>query len=112
MKNLETGLPYARLDGVHNSIRHHRKESGWQGAYIWCLRHRDFESAEIIRQVNAPKPNEQAMVLYDPRFHKFDYTTVADAMHQVVMNELRALGRSQVEFQTTIRALAAAAASW
>jgi hypothetical protein len=34
-----------------------------------------------------------ALVPYDPNFHKFSWSTVADAWHQATMNDLAALRR-------------------
>lgn len=30
----------------------YRHVPGWRGAWIWCLKYRDYESAELIRSRN------------------------------------------------------------
>lgn len=59
IKHGPTGIPYASLAGVHNSIRRHVHEPSWQGAWFWCLKHNDEESAHIIRFHNDPDYEEE-----------------------------------------------------
>lgn len=50
MKNLETGLDYAKFDHSDTRIRQAQyvHAPGWRGAWIWCLRHRYYDAAELI----------------------------------------------------------------
>lgn len=45
---------WAKFDMGDVRIRQsqHRHTPGWQGAYLWCLRHGDEESAHLIRLRN------------------------------------------------------------
>lgn len=59
IQNLETGLFHANnLGNVHMSIRRHRHEPSWFGAFTHCLKVGDEESAELIRQRNTPRSDE------------------------------------------------------
>ena len=51
MRNHETGLDYAKFDHSETRIRQarHVHTPSWQGAYIYCLKVRDYESAELIK---------------------------------------------------------------
>ena len=59
MRNQETGLDYANTDP---SLHYNRIEPGpskrWPGAWIWCLRHLDYEAAELIHDRNVPPSDE------------------------------------------------------
>lgn len=44
---------YARHDDASSiRVQSHVHVPGWIGAYIWCLRKYDFESAHLIRALN------------------------------------------------------------
>lgn len=55
MKHSPTGIEYARLDGVRRYSKH---EPDWFGAFVYCLKVGDEESAELIRQRNTPRSDE------------------------------------------------------
>lgn len=61
MRNHETGLDYAKFDHSDTRIRQaqHRHEPGWQGAWIWCLKFNDEESAHLIRIRNDERYAEE-----------------------------------------------------
>jgi hypothetical protein len=54
MKNLETDLEYAKFDHSDTRIRQaqYRHVPGWRGAWIYCLKHFDYEAAELIASRN------------------------------------------------------------
>lgn len=54
MRNLETGLDYAKFDHSDTRIRQaqYRHVPSWHGAQIYCLKHRDYEAAELIASRN------------------------------------------------------------
>lgn len=54
MINQETKLPYAKFDHSETVIRQaqHVHTPGWRGAWLWCLKHFDYEAAEIIVKRN------------------------------------------------------------
>lgn len=44
---------YARIDeGSSMRIANYEHVPGWLGAYVYCLKYNDFESAELIRSRN------------------------------------------------------------
>jgi hypothetical protein len=61
MRNQETGLNYAKFDHSDTRIRQAQYQhiSGWRGAYIWCLKHQDYESAELIKNRNIPQDSDE-----------------------------------------------------
>lgn len=48
--NRETGCRYARLDGsiVNSDVSRSREHERWRGAWIYCLKHFDYDAAELI----------------------------------------------------------------
>lgn len=50
-----------------------------------------------------PTNTTTALVPFDPRFHKFDFTTVADAAQQKLMNTCRSLGRATESMVKEVR---------
>lgn len=51
-RNHETGCRYARLDGTVVNGDVPQPNLSWRGAWIWCLRHLDYDAAELIRERN------------------------------------------------------------
>lgn len=53
--NRETGCRYARFDGTivnTDAPRSRERVPSWQSAQIYCLKHRDYEAAELIASRN------------------------------------------------------------
>jgi hypothetical protein len=50
MRNQETGLNYAKFDHSDTRIRQaqHIHVPSWRGAWLWCLKHSDYEAAQLI----------------------------------------------------------------
>lgn len=61
MRNHETGLDYAKFDHSDTRIRQsqYRHQPGWRGAWMWCLRFNDEESAHLIRIRNDERYAEE-----------------------------------------------------
>src|SRR5690349_5895470 len=59
MRNQEAGLEYANTDP---SLHFNRIEPGpstrWRGAWIYCLKNFDYESATLIHDRNVPPSDE------------------------------------------------------
>lgn len=52
-RNLETGLEYADVDLFGLRMRAGRAHvPSWHGAQIYCLKHRDYDAAELIASRN------------------------------------------------------------
>lgn len=50
---------YANTDpAVHFNQPEPQPDQRWRGAWMWCLRHLDYESAELIHDLNAPPSDE------------------------------------------------------
>lgn len=54
MRNAETGLDYARFDQSDTRIRQaqYRHTPSWRGAWLYCLKHFDYEAADLIYDRN------------------------------------------------------------
>jgi hypothetical protein len=50
MINQETKLPYAKFDHSDTRIRQaqHVHVPSWRGAWLWCLKHSDYQAAQLI----------------------------------------------------------------
>lgn len=59
MKNLETGLNYASLFGVRNSIRRAHDEPDWRNVYINHLMKGEHDAAHELRCLNDPDYEEE-----------------------------------------------------
>lgn len=59
MRNYETGLEYANTDPSLHFNTVERKSTRWYGAWFYCLKVRDEESAHLIRLRNDPKYAEE-----------------------------------------------------
>ena len=55
-----TGLDrYANTDpSLHFNTLESRPDERWRGAWFWCLRHLDYESATLIHDRNVPPSDE------------------------------------------------------
>lgn len=59
MRNHETGLEYANTDpSLHFNGIERTPDERWRGAWFYCLRHLDYESAELIHDRNIPPSDE------------------------------------------------------
>lgn len=60
MRNHETGLDYAKFDHSETRIRQARyvHTPSWRGAYVHCLKHYDYDAAELIRSRNVAHSKE------------------------------------------------------
>lgn len=49
MRNQETALNYANTDpSLHFNGVEQRQDERWRGAWIYCLKHFDYDAAELI----------------------------------------------------------------
>lgn len=55
MKHGPTGIQYARLNHIYGR----RHETGWFGAWIYCLKNGDEDAAHLIRFHNDPDYEEE-----------------------------------------------------
>lgn len=54
MRNLETGLEYANTDpALHFNTPEPQPDMRWRDDWIQCLRHQNYEGAQLIRDRNA-----------------------------------------------------------
>jgi hypothetical protein len=52
---------YANTDpAIHFSTPEPNPDMRWRGAWMWCVRHLDYESAQLIHDRNVPPSDECA----------------------------------------------------
>jgi hypothetical protein len=90
---------HPNLSDSHMRIRHHQKD-GHEFVFrqmIAALKQGDEETALLLREqlraLESGSPVCVALVRFDARFHKFDWTLVADYARQALMNTCASLQR-------------------
>ena len=100
--NRETGLRYARLDGTivnADPPRTRERVPGWRGAWLWCLKHRDKEAADLIFDRNAVSDECEAGDCGDCHFSRCKCQHHSAVQFRAEHPQLRSLSEAQSEIE-------------